>query len=69
MCSPLRIGRSVGRGSGSSREALTGRSSRREMQRLKSGKGHAVSDFMRMLITTSGLYRSGLNWYLFDEIL
>lgn len=34
------------------------------MQRLKSGSGEAVSAFIRMLITTSGLYSSGLNWYL-----
>ena len=40
------------------------RSSSNDRQRLKSGKGHAVSAFMRMFITTSGLYSSPLNWYL-----
>jgi len=34
------------------------------MQRLKSGKGHAARAFMRIFITTSGLYSSPLNWYL-----
>lgn len=51
----MRTGKSVGRGSGSSRVALGGRSSMRDIQRLKSGKGDAVRAFMRMLITTSGL--------------
>lgn len=58
------MGRRAGSGSGSSRVALMGLSSRRDMQRLKSGRGDAVRDFMRMLMITSGLYRSGLNWYL-----
>ena len=51
----MRTGRRVGSGSGSS--GLEGElgSSRREMQRLKSGKGDEVRALMRMLITTSGL--------------
>lgn len=57
-------GRRAGRGSGSSGLTLGGRSSRSDMQRLKSGNGDDVRAFMRMFITTSGLYRSGLNWYL-----
>ena len=56
------MGKSEGSGSGSSGLEATGRSSRREMQRLKSGKGRTVKALIRMLITTSGLYRSGLNW-------
>ena len=53
-------GQELGSGSGSSWGALgegppAGRSSRREMQRLKSGKGEEVRALMRMLITTSGL--------------
>lgn len=51
----MRVGSSDGRGSGSSRLLLGIRSSSRDIQRLKSGKGDAVRAFMRMLITTSGL--------------
>lgn len=49
------MGKRAGSGSGSSRFALGDLSSSRAMHRLKSGKGDAVRDFMRMLITTSGL--------------
>lgn len=49
------MGSKEGNGSGSSRLELFDRSSRREMQRLKSGRGDAVIAFMRMLTTTSGL--------------
>lgn len=56
------MGRRDGKGSGSSWLALIGRSSRSDMHRLKSGSGDAVRAFMRMLMTTSGLYSSGLNW-------
>ena len=48
-------GRREGKGSGSSGFVFAGRSSRRDMQRLKSGKGEEVRAFMRMLMTTSGL--------------
>ena len=57
----MRIGRRAGKGSGSSGLAGNGRSSRREMQRLKSGNGTDVRDFRRMLMTTSVLYSDGLN--------
>ena len=63
-CKLVSIGRSSGRGSGSSRFEAMGRSPRSAMQRLKSGKGTAVRDFVRTLMMTSGLYRAGLNWYL-----
>lgn len=56
------MGRREGSGSGSSGFWVIGRSSSSERQRLKSGKGDEVSALMRMLMTTSGLYRSGLNW-------
>jgi hypothetical protein len=52
----------VGRGSGSSSELGVVRSSRIEIQRLKSGRGDAARALRRILITTSGLWRSGLNW-------
>lgn len=51
----MSVGRSVGRGSGSSVFVLGSLSSRRDMQRLKSGKGSAVKALRRMLMTTSGL--------------
>jgi hypothetical protein len=51
----VRTGSRDGKGSGSSRLVLGVRSSRRDMQRLKSGKGDAVRAFMRILTTTSGL--------------
>jgi len=51
----VRTGSRDGRGSGSSRLLLGTRSSRRDMQRLKSGNGDEVRAFIRMLITTSGL--------------
>lgn len=57
----MRSGKSVGNGSGSSSAEFGGRSSRRDMQRLKSGKGSAVRALSRILMTTSGLKRSGLN--------
>ncbi len=49
------MGSRTGNGSGSSSVAFGGLSSRMAMHRLKSGKGDAVRDFMRILITTSGL--------------
>jgi hypothetical protein len=49
------MGNMVGIGSGSSKLIVRGRSSRREIHRLKSGSGEVVNDFMRMLMTTSGL--------------
>lgn len=52
---PCRMGRREGKGSGSSRVVLGRRSSKRDMQRLKSGKGEEVRDFIRMFIITSGL--------------
>ena len=55
MYNAFNTGRSVGRGSGSSRVEFAGRSSKRDMQRLKSGRGDAVRAFIRMLMTTSGL--------------
>ena len=49
------MGRSDGKGSGSSRVAFGGLSSNSEMQRLKSGAGAAAKALMRILMTTSGL--------------
>jgi len=49
------VGRITGSGSGSSSWALAGRSSSRDMHRLKSGWGDDVTAFKRILITTSEL--------------
>src|SRR5579863_8775049 len=39
-------------------------SSSKATERLKSGNGTDARAFTKMFTTTSGLYRSGLNWYL-----